>query len=231
MADDNTSDRWRVTWPGASLDGFKDSDAFVALLRLSRVVNAFRFIHISVADYGGVPDSPSHSRQRIQAFLLSCGLLHEAFLVADACGKHLRHVPSWKERMVPLLRSADVRRLRAADLSLIRNKIAFHFDDDAMREGLGDFKGTELDFLKSWGRAGGDIHFSLADVLAVNYVLDQQPDGDDPLDDDDRVERFKQLLSEVTKFQLAFCDAAEVVIAQSLRDLGWKRSVLGRESS
>lgn len=219
--DESNKNRWRVVSPSGNLDGFKESDFLVALLRLARVVNAFRFLHVSLSDFSGVEDSPSHSRQRFQSFLFSCGLLHEAVRVFEGCGKELRDVPAFRERLVPLMRSDRVKRLTAQELGTIRNRIAFHFDEDVLRLGLERYSGTDHSFLESWGRAAGDIYFGLADSLSIGYVLDEQhppPDGERP-----ELDRFRSLLEDVTAFQLEFCVVAEAVIAQGLIELGWVR--------
>lgn len=186
-----------------------------AILNLARAVNALRFSHLAYLATKG-DETPSGTRQRIQAFLLSCATMYEAFKAIDRLGKHLSDNETWQEKMTPILRDKAVKRFREKVLPLLRDKFVFHFDDDVAPEALKRLDLPEYVFAKAAGKARGDVYFALADEVALNYLLDNLPPEYGETDD----EKLRAVVEEGAKLTKRLGDATESVLARGVLEMG-----------
>ena len=100
----------------------------------------------------------------------------------------------------------------------MRNRFVFHFDDEGAKESLENFELSEYKFASGIGEAAGEMVFVLADEVVINYLLQPTPnDTDDILR-----ERYKQILDDTTEVMGKFHEAAERLMGDVLKDMGFK---------
>ena len=192
----------------------KDNPGFLLLLRLSRVINAISFSLITVYELNG-KSSPSNRRQLVNSFLFTCGILYEGLEVAKGLGKYYRHIEEFNEGLGKIISNKDIKKLQSKVLYKLRNKIVFHFDEEVFSDIINDIDHETYIFANGSKSSAKDLYFSLADEIAINYVLSDFPDKEN------HEEIFIQIITDVTNTALDFKRSSEKLIAKVLADMKW----------
>ena len=203
----------------AIFDVVKRDEHFLDLITLARIVNALRFCQKAGID-GKESTGYAGARSTINSFVFAASVLYEGFLLVARLGRNFRDLDSFKNGFGVLLRDNKVKTLRKRDgvVSRMRNKFAFHFDDEVAKESLENFELSEYKFASGIGEAAGEMVFVLADEVVINYLLQPTPnDTDDILR-----ERYKQILDDTTEVMGKFHEAAERLMGDVLKDMGFK---------
>ena len=212
--------RWEITCSQKKYLSLKSDDRFLAILTLSRAVNALRFCQVAMLGPKEA-DTPSASRQRINGFLFSSSVLYEGLLAVDQIRKHLRNYTSFKSSFQPLLGSEQVRSFRTGYLKTLRNKLVFHFDKEVPNGPQGTDDSTVVKFATAIGDTAGELYFDLADRIALDYLVEPE-EGESGTD---IFERHKPRMLESRDLMIQFADAAQKVIAAALLEMGWEGKV------
>ena len=194
-----------------------ENEQFLLLLTFARALNAVRFFHLAYLAVDRNDDKPSAKRQRVNAFFFMCGALKETLSVVDRLRRLFRDRQSFETELGEILRSSRFRRLRDKVLPRIRHKFAFHFDVDVARETLATIELPEYRFAEGFGKAAGDVYYTLADELAINYLLAG-------LDDfgSSEEERLRTVLHDVVDLSTSLARAGERLIGDFLKEAGWQ---------
>jgi len=194
------------------------------LLTLGRIVNALRFAQQAVTDIRD-PDKPAGDRQRVNSFLFLGAILCEGMgFVRNQLGKHFRHLTSFKKGFQELFRDQgveDLLRRDTGDLWKLRNKIVFHYDRESVQQGLTNIPSAErnnVPFVRGYQHRRGDIYFSLCDDVVVRYLVGPVQEESEFL------AKLKQLMHKALQFSYRFGSAAEELITDGLKELGWVAS-------
>jgi hypothetical protein len=198
-------------------DVVKTDERFLGLLTLARFVNALRFCQKAGID-GKESTGYAGARSTINSFLFSASILYEGFLLVEKLGKNFRDLDSFKSGFGVLLRDKKVRTLRKSVLTRMRNKFVFHFDQEVAKESLKNFELPEYKFASGVGKAAGEMVFVLADEAVLNYLL--QPTPSEP--DEILAKRYKEILQDTIDVMGKFLDAAERLMGDVLKDMGFK---------
>ena len=204
----------------ATFDVVKNDAPFLSLLTLARFVNALRFCQKAGIDAKGTA-GPAEARSSVNSFLFVASVLYEGFLLVQKLGKHFRDRYSFKSGFGALLRDKQVRSLRKSVLNRIRNKFVFHFDEEVAKESLEIFELPEYKFASGIGKASGEMVFVLADEVVINYLL--QPTQNES--DESLRNRYTQILQNTTDIMGKFLVAAETLMGDVLKDMGFSVNI------
>lgn len=201
----------------AIFDVVKTDARFLSLLTLARFVNALRFCQKAGIDAQGTA-GPAGARSSVNSFLFAASVLYEGFLLVQKLGKYYKDRDSFKSGFGALLRDKKVGSLRESVLYRMRNKFVFHFDEEVAKQSLENFELPEYKFASGIGKASGEMVFVLADEVVINYLL--QPTSNET--DATLKERYKGILEDTTQVMGKFLEAAERLMGDVLRDMGFK---------
>jgi hypothetical protein len=159
-----------VTLPAARLEELRHDARLVNLIVLGRIVNALRFAHtapLEVYDEG----TPRAARQLIVAFFLQVATCQEALDALKKMNQPMSDHLTWKQRIAPLFRDPEVQELEGALIRDVRRKLAFHFDIDAMREGLNRAPLGDATILAMATSQKKDVYFTFSEEVAASYLV------------------------------------------------------------
>jgi hypothetical protein len=184
------------------------------LLVLARVVNTLLFCsHVLLG--ASEDDSPTGRRQHINSFLFACGVLYEGLKVANTLGKHFKDRDSFRDGFGQLLKDQETKKLQGTVLDTLRNKIAFHFDEDVVSTTVKNLGFPTYIFASGIGSRTGDIYYNLADESALNFILGE------PMTEEEEMRIFGEALESVAKVLTAYVDSANKLIADVLLEMKW----------
>ncbi len=207
--------RWEVTLSREEFERLKQDERFWAILTLARIVNALRFVQLAGLSAEG-DDTPSAQRQRMNSFLFLGATLYEGLIFARSLGEHFREVREFKDGFGRLFEDREVRDFSDNTLSKLRNKFVFHFDKDMAPEAIRSLDLTQYVFASGTDRHTGNVHYWLADVASLYYLLGQ----DDGVSIGDFQAWFTNLVHRTTDLSGRFGTAAEELIAAAMEGLG-----------
>lgn len=209
-------DHWEISLSPAEFDAVRSNPELPALVALARGVNALRFCHIAAVAVHDAPESAGVTRQRINSFLFNAAILFEAFETAKKLGPSMTALTSFQSQLAPLFRDPRTRTLLRKDVEWLRNKAVFHFDVKVAKEAVEAVQLPVYRFAAGRTRQTGEVYYELADNLYVNGYLDRANSSVPELD------RLKALLTDITSLTVDFTDAADQVIADGLKSMGWQ---------
>jgi hypothetical protein len=187
---------------------------FITLLNLSRIVNALQFCFQTLLDYKD-NETPVGSRQRLNSFLFTTGVLYEGLKVANTLGKHFRDRDSFRDGFGKLLNDKETKKLQGSVLETMRNRIAFHFDEDVAAEALKNLDFPSYLFATSLGSNRGSIYYNLADEAAINFLLGE------PTSQEEERQLLEEMFKSIIYVLRLFVDAAEMLTGDILGDMNW----------
>jgi hypothetical protein len=188
----------------------------MTLLELGRLVNQLMFFQVAVTQHN--LSSPSAERQRLSAFALFAGTLHESVKVIQRMPDEVRKLSEFSA-IEALLNGSDLMKIMLP-IKHVRDKIAFHLDPEVMREGVErmvhDEAREEYVFAVLSGRSKGETYYKLANEAAYYFIAPQGSSAPDAL---------KPLLGGVTEVALQLEEACEKLIVAVLKLQGWRTRI------
>lgn len=161
--------RWSVEVSGEMISAMEMNDRFIAIMRLMRVINGLNSTINSMRKIDG--GDIEIIRDRINLFFLSCSQIFEVvnktgvevvekFLDKEYGRKYKEFLDEVSQR--PAYKVAK----------LTRNKIAFHQDENVIKEGL---NGSEIEdivvLIESDDYFDGFVSCSFADLIMFKYLI------------------------------------------------------------
>lgn len=219
----SSSERWEIFCPSEKIAAFRNDERLVALLTLARIVNSMRFTQVAVISVTD-ESTPSNKRQRMNSFLYLGALLYEGLKFTETLGKHFRNLKSFKEGFQEIQRDENVKELIQSLLDPVRNRIVFHYDGPITADSLQTIDFSDYVFATSHGETRCDVYYELADQTIVHFLIR-------PYKNQEEMEqRFKDFVKRTADLSRRFGDAADKLIAEGLKMLGWRfRKLPGAE--
>ena len=93
----------------------------------------------------------------------------------------------------------------------------FHFDEKVAKECIENFDLPEYKFASGIGQASGEMVFVLAEEVVIEYLL--RPTANES--NESRIIRLKQIMQDTTDARGKFVEAAETLIGDVLKDMGF----------
>lgn len=211
---------WDIECTPETFESLKSDERFLSLLTLARFTNAIRFCQ-EPAISASQSDSPAASRQITNSFLFASSVLYEGFLLVERLRKHFHNLDSFKQGFGTLLRDNKVKKLRKSFLHWMRNKFVFHFDSDVAKVALENFKLPNYKFASCIGNASGEMYFNLADEMAMNFLLQVEPEGSDDVPEN----RLLKLTKDITELMVNFALSADRLMVEALPGMGWSAKI------
>lgn len=205
---------WEVVCSREQFDEFKEQEEFQALLTLGRVANTLRFCQLAYPRSDD--DDPSTRRQRINSFMFMAAALYEGLNYADTLGKYFSGHRVFKDTFGELMADDEVKGFRNGILRHLRNKVAYHFEDQVIGEAIEAVHFSELSFVTGRGRRAGETYFDMSDNVAVHSIL--VADGEEVLP----FEELEDLMRDTADISGRFLSCADRLITAELIDMGWE---------
>jgi hypothetical protein len=208
-------ERWEVYIPKIGFEKIRSDARLAALLRLARIVNALNFCFRALLQSND-EDTPAATRQHINSFLFACGILYEGIKVAKTLGKHFGDRESFKQGLAQLLKDKETKKLQETALNSMRNKIVFHYDEDAVTSTLSDLDLKSYIFASGYSPKTGETYYTLADEIAINFIIGAPGSKEE----EDRI--FRETLTRTVKVVTEFVRSSDALIADVLADMKWR---------
>lgn len=192
---------WKVEAARASLTS--DIDIATLVLRLGIAVNAVRAAQrffYAVEDAPG----PAGERDRLWAFLIALGFLHEAIqVVLRPNFRKVRALAEAGGAGEPLIKEASAllsgKLPLSQTLNRVRNKLIFHWDDEPVREFVTQYSRDTVVWVDGLGDTQGEMLYRTAADALTNSVLPDEPGALQPEPQERSVERLKKLIADVLR--------------------------------
>lgn len=212
MEDESTC--WHIEIDKETFNKLKTEERFWQLIALARSVNALRFVQTALLTHKHEEASLRANRTRYNSFFFSCALLYEALQLVERLGRHYRDVPEFAN-LHELLKNPVATELRKSSLGPIRNRLAFHFDEDEIGVQLAK---TDMvpRFVSGQGKTNEDVYYQLADLCALGVFAGFS------LDDPQVLQKVEARIRAATDLALGFINSAEPFIAVVLCSEGWE---------
>lgn len=171
---DELGPAWRIDISSEAGIRLRTNEPLHDLLSLQRIANALRFAMASALSHGK-DLTPDATRQRLSAFLYTCGIVAEALLFLPRLNKHFKGKAAFEQYVRPLLDDKEVQLLRTTYLTPIRNKAVFHNDRVVMEQGLGRIWMKSYPIIGGSTLRAGDTYYNLADIVTIAYLIGGKP--------------------------------------------------------
>src|SRR5918996_1913856 len=127
-----------IVAPAKEWEKIRVDPRFLELMRLARITNSLSLAYgpllHTLAD-----QTPQARRDRFAAFFFSAAVLKEGLDTAQSLGRWYHNLPQFKEGFGAILKDAASSALHTELLKKVRNELVFHFDREAIAEGLSHF--------------------------------------------------------------------------------------------
>lgn len=203
-----------ITCSETIFNNLKTDERFLNLLTLARVVNALNFCHKATVDAKNSSE-PDSARSTINSFLYASSILYEGFKVVDRLQKNFKNLDSFKTGFGALLKDKNVKKMRESVLKQMRNRFVFHFDRDVAMESFKNFKPSQYNFAIIAGITSGEMYYSLADEVVMNYLLQPAPNESD----ESMKQRFIIIIQDIADIMCKFNESAERLMKDVLKDM------------
>ncbi len=202
---------WHIPIAENQLRMLSGNQQFQDTLLLARATNAVRFAVAAGIDTAS-KDGPAAFRQRIGSYFVVSAALFEAENVLKRVGRSFRTLESW-EALASWRRDPRTAALHERVLKPLRNKAAYHNDDEVISTGLDLLGAADVVFAESESPSLLDVHYDFADRVALAFVFEEFAAGDDdamPV----------QLIDASLRLAQSFLQFADSVIGESAAALG-----------
>ena len=199
----------------AEIDALAGEPLFIDYLMLGRISNALRFAQSAPLEVHR-EGTPRASRQMNNAFLTQVAFAIEALDTLKLMGRNLKERRAWRERIVPLFRDPEIKQLETETVRDLRNRVAFHFDRDALKEGLTQAPIDSTTVLAMRGTRKADSHFQLSDEAAISFLIPMRDLGPEQ-----GAQHFLDWGRRVSQLSLEIADAVEHVAVDIGMELGF----------
>ena len=130
---------------------------------------------------------------------------------------NLKDLKSYRDGCKNIFRVKNFKEIENV-ISIIRNKIVFHFDKDVVPDSLKNFSLDKYRFASGKGENSVNTYYGLADELSVHYLFDQFG----LKTDDQRKEFYVKINSEIGELVKKFYKACEDLIIEVLLNFEWE---------
>lgn len=212
-----TFEEIRVVAPADLWPSLRADDRFIELMRLARVANSLGLAWGPLLS--DVEDqSPRARRERFVGLFYCAALLKEGLHTSRGLAKWFQQLPQYRDGIAKILADPAVQALETDLLSRVRNKIVFHFDRAALKEGLSRLPDSET-ILCTFppGAEVGLTYFDVADDAMLAYLFGESPTDEEYLA---RLEAFMLGTSDLFR---RFTGAAHRLVAAGFVSLGCKK--------
>ena len=213
------SKTWEIYISKDEFENIRKDPRFVSLLLLGRIVNGINFCLQSLLESNRDP-TPTGQRQRFNSFLLACGVLYEGLKVANTLGKHFSDRKSFRNGFGRLLSDEETKKLQGTVLNSMRNKVAFHYDEDVVATTLENLDLATYAFATASSETLGAIYFRLADEVAINFIIGE------PGSREEENQIFREILASTSHVLTEFVRCANELIPDVLKEMNWLRRKL-----
>lgn len=174
----NNDQNWRMVGTKESITANADDSTLA--LRMGIAVNA---IGAAQRFYWFVKDAPGPAgeRDRLWAFLLAIGFIHEALQIVRPNFPRIRDLARLggvsEESITTAGQLLSGRLPLNRTIDRMRNKLIFHWDDDLVREYINAFSKDEVTWAEGVGHTQGESVFTAAANALTNSVLPDEPNA------------------------------------------------------
>lgn len=214
---------WKVEAPSSSLKG--DIETATLVLRLGIAVNAAR---ASQRFFYFIKDAPGPGgeRDRLWAFLIAMGFLHEAIqTVLRPSFPAVKNLALAGGASEALIKEASALLSGKAPLSQVlnrmRNKLIFHWDDEPIREFVEVFSKPTVVWADGLGDTQGEMLYRVAADALSNSVLPDEPSAK-PESQEQSLERFKMFMIDAVAASRGILELFDCAIKGHLKAVGAK---------
>jgi hypothetical protein len=212
---------WEITCKADEFEKMREKPEFIAIVRLARILNAFRTVHVTMADSTD-DGSPAYDRLRTNTLLLTGAILHEGIESIKDNQKAYRDLDAYEKLQKDLLKTKRYALIKNY-IKDMRNKIVFHYDKEVFETTLLRYKRDKYVFARGQGPSKRNLNYSMADTLCLNYLFDVRTTeilGD---------KEIGEIIQEVMRFGMAFADIADLMIVEALSKMGWEPKEKGTD--
>lgn len=140
---------------------------------------------------------PAGERDRLWAFLLAIGFIHEALQIVRPNFPRIRDLARLggvsEESITTAGQLLSGRLPLNRTIDRMRNKLIFHWDDDLVREYTNAFSKDEVTWAEGVGHTQGESVFTAAANALTNSVLPDEPNATE----ERNVERVRELVEQI----------------------------------
>lgn len=217
------SKTWEIYISKDEFENIRNDPRFVSLLILGRIVNGINFCLQSLLQ-SNEDSTPAGQRQRFNSFLIGCGVLYEGLKVANTLGKYFNDRDSFRNGFGRLLKDQETKKLQETVLDSMRNKVAFHYDEDVVTTTLENLNLASYAFATASSEKLGAIYFRLADEVAINFIIGE------PGSKEEETRVFREIFTSTSHVLTEFVRCANELIPDVLKDMNWLRRDLHKSS-
>jgi hypothetical protein len=206
---------FRIKIPVSQIKRLQNDEKFILILRLSRFINQLSFCHEAYLGVGK-EITPTNTRHLHNSFLFSCAVLYEALKFYPKLGKEFLSFASHKNGFAKLSKHPDFDFVKNQVLNKMRNEFIFHVDEGPFINALKQYGDRSVDFLISKSNQHGDIYYSLADELSINYVIGEH--------DTDEIasQYYQEMVKKISNIMVEFIHNANKLIQEYVNRKLWK---------
>ena len=205
---------WEITCNADEFEKMRQKPEFIAIVRLARILNAFRTVHVTFADSTD-DGSPAYDRLRTNTLLLTGAILHEGIASVRDNQKAYKDLEAFKKLQNDLLKTKRYKLIKNY-IKDMRNRIVFHYDKEVFETTLSRYKRDRYVFARGQGPSVRNLNYSMADTLCLDYLFDVRTT--EILGEKD----IGEIMQEVMRFGVAFADIADLIIVEALGKMGWE---------
>lgn len=208
------TESWEICCDPDDFIKIRDNEKFKCMVKLSRIVNSLRFSQGAGVNAGGDLSSAA-DRQRASSFLYMGALLYEALKFTETLGKHFKEYDEYKNGFATMHKDKEINEFRNDKLKVLRNRLVFHLDTDAVDRGLNDLVLDRYIFAQGDGTRNANVYYPLADATLLSCLLGGSQD------DRKFIEEYKNMLNDTADLAARFSDSADKLMAEVLEELGF----------
>jgi len=197
------------------LPNIKGEKNFIAAIQFGRMLGAIRYnkiLHVKI-----IEDEDMSTSSKLHILLIHAAYLFESIKKFNETKANFENLENYKkntDKIDKILNEAnDSNSFTNKVLKKIRNKIAFHFDEDVIEEVIGKFVDDSIKENKDVVLISGkselvkDTTYLLADNMNINYVLGQI-EGEEKSEK----EKFIILSEKLLDLSGSFCELLDLLI-------------------
>ena len=203
------------------LPSIKNDKRFINAIQLGRILGAIRYNKILHAEIS--KDKEANTSLQLHLLLNHAALVYEGITTFKKTKSNFENLDYYKKNLdkveIILDEAKNKKSFTNKVLKKIRNKIAFHFDEDVTKEILGRIvddslkERTDVVLISGKSERIKDITYLLADNVNINYVL-ILINGKGISER----EKFKILSKNLLELSGLFCETLDVLIPDLIED-------------
>jgi len=203
------------------LPSIKHDEKFINSIQLGRILGAISYNKVAHAMIS--KDEEANTSLQLYLLLNRAALLYEGITKFSKTKSNFENLNYYKNNLSQIKKilneAIDLDSFTNKVLKKIRNKIAFHFDEEVIREVLGEFVDDNLKEKKEVILVSGkselvkDTTYLLADNMNINYVLKSINGKKISYE-----EKFKMFSKKLFELSGLFCEILDELIPDLIKD-------------